>query len=153
MQLIKFREWEFLVDKQSTLETYSKVTVGGPDSCGCSYCKNFVANRDELYPDEIRLLFSDLGIDWNKEYEVVEYGIIDPDGNYLYGGWFHFKGQLVKKSTKIPFEKTDDTPISVKFSIRFRNCKGGGNSYFENKDDDLVQIDFEVKIPWVLSQD
>jgi len=50
-----------------------KTAFGGSDICGCNYCKNFSDNKDNIYPDEIKLLFEDLGIDYKKECEVWHY--------------------------------------------------------------------------------
>lgn len=66
---------------------------GFAEECGCIFCKNFAAQRNLVYPASFRTLLEQLGIDPNKEGEAFEYGPVK-DGCHLYGGWFHFVGQL-----------------------------------------------------------
>ena len=153
MTTINFRDWELIVDKQLTTSTYDQATMGGADGCSCNECKNFQSYRDRLYPAEIMQLLNDLGIDYKKESEICHYCRQD-DGLHHYGGWFHFKGHFKGKDcTSWTSENSytfDLTTISETFSIGFR--KASDLTFFENKDD-LVQIEFEVKIPWTISRE
>ncbi len=53
---LKFRGWEFEVDRELTRKTYEKVSGSGADTCICSDCKNYVVYRDKVFPDEIKNL-------------------------------------------------------------------------------------------------
>ena len=153
MTTINFRSWELIADKQLTALTYDQVTIGGADSCICNECKNFANYRDNLYPDEIRQLFNDLGIDYKKESEICHYCRQD-NGQHYYGGWFHYKGEFKGKNcTNWTTENSytfDLTPISETFNIGFRVCSD--LTFFDDKDN-LVQIEFEVKIPWTIDKE
>jgi hypothetical protein len=67
--------------------------TGDAERCGCSYCLNFIAQRQTAYPENFRLLLDQPVIDPEKEGEVYE---CSPDGNStIYGGWFYLVGELV----------------------------------------------------------
>ncbi|MGB4776049.1 MAG: hypothetical protein WBP45_12800 [Daejeonella sp.] len=152
MITVKFRNLELLADKQLTKLTYDKELAGGAESCGCNYCKNFANYRDKAYPEEIKQLFIELGIDYKKESEICHYYKQD-NGQHFYGGWFHFKGQVTGKEDDNTAESEsvlDLMPITKDFSIGFR--AGNALTFFEDKEN-LVQVEFNVTIPWTISEE
>lgn len=147
---VKFKDWMFEVDTALTEQTYQNVSGGGADTCGCNYCKNYVAYRDKVFPTEIIDLFTELGIDYRKEVEATTWELL-PNALHHIGGWFHFKGQVVAgKDYRVPLpsggHRLDLTPITDHFSIGF--SEGNDLSFFEDKAG-LVQVEFEATIPWV----
>ncbi|MFZ1676849.1 MAG: hypothetical protein WAT91_06230, partial [Saprospiraceae bacterium] len=70
---LKYRIWNFEVDILSTVKTYENLSGGGADTCECYDCKNYVAYRENVYPDEVLQLFNKLGIDYRKDVEVDAY--------------------------------------------------------------------------------
>ena len=58
---VQYRDWELYSDKDITEQTYKKFKHSGAESCGCDYCKNFIAQRETVFPDEIKELFRDGG--------------------------------------------------------------------------------------------
>lgn len=149
-QNLKYRNWSFSVDKQRTSETYEGIKTPGAESCGCDNCLNFAAQRANIYPIQIKELLTALGIDWNKETEISHYTRTE-DGQHHYGGWFHFKGNFEGKNCEIPLPSGgftfDLTSITDNFSIGFRH--DSSLSVF-TETDELVQVEFECKIPWIL---
>ncbi len=150
MTTIIFKEWKFIADKVTTQEAYANMSMGRPDSCGCNLCKNFVNNRDNTYPNEIKILLNDLGVDFRKESEICHFYKQD-NGLHLYSGWFHFKGRFEGKNCTVPSGVNgitfDLTPVSEHFSIGFRY--DNDLSFFEDKEN-LVQIEFNASIPWTI---
>ncbi len=119
----------------------------------CHDCKNYVAFRDKVFPDEMIELFNDLGVDYRKEVEIISYENL-PNGLHHIGGWFHFKGQvLMGKDYRVPLPgggyTFDLTKISDNFSIGF--AEGNDLTYFEDKTG-LVQIEFDTNIPWIIDK-
>jgi hypothetical protein len=153
LESLNFKNWNFTVDKRTTLETYERVEMPGAESCGCDSCLNFAAQRTNIYPREIKELFANLGIDWNKESEISHYARTAPKQHY-YGGWFHFKGTFEGTNCEVPTGKDvngytfDLTPITDNFSIGFRHVYSL-TAFSETEE--LVQVEFECKIPWVLT--
>ena len=153
MTTIKYRNWELSVDRETTQMAYYKVSNGSAENCNCNDCKNFANYRESVYPDEIKQLFSDLGIDYKKESEVSHFERLD-SGLHFYSGWFHFKGQFIGKDSTVAiqpdsfmknlFELTD------KFSLGFR--VDNALTFFEDIEN-LVQIEFEAKIPWTIEKE
>ena len=152
MMTIKYRDWELVVDKELTQETYKKVEIGGAENCTCSSCKNFVNNRENIYPQEIKELLINLGIDYRKESEVWHY-CKDELGRHCYNGWFHFKGHFKGKSlSAATLDRTTTghlTPITETFSLGF--LYDSLLSFFENKEN-LVQVEFEAKTTWTIDE-
>jgi hypothetical protein len=145
---VRYRDWEFEVDRELTRQTYKKIMDSGADSCACNDCKNYIAYRDGLFSDEIRTLFADLGIDYKKEVEITFFETL-PNGLHHIGGWFHFKGRLLKgKDYRVPIQSggytIDLTPITEDFSIGF--AEGGDLTFFSDKNG-LVQVEFMTFIP------
>ena len=150
---VKYRDWEFEVDRDLTRQTYQSVSVSGADSCVCNDCKNYVAFRDKVFSDEIRRLFDDLGIDYKKEVEITSFETL-PDGLHHIGGWFHFKGRVIAgKDFRVPLPSGghtfDLTAITDTFSIGF--AVGNDLAHFTDKTG-LVQVEFMTYIPWVIDK-
>src|SRR5690554_4326408 len=91
---VKYRDWEFEVDRVLTRQTDEKISVSGAKSCICNDCKNYVAYRDNVFSDEIRTLFDDLAVDYKKEVEITSFETL-PNGLHHIGSWFHFKGRVL----------------------------------------------------------
>jgi hypothetical protein len=148
---IKYKEWTFKVDTELTKQTYNKIQLSGSDTCDCSECKNYSLQLDNLFPSEIRQLFTDIGIDYKKEVEITTIDILK-NGLHHLSGWFHFKGEILSgNDCKIPLNDNgysiELTRINDNFSIGF--TKGNSLTFFEDKTG-LVQIEFEMKIPWIV---
>lgn len=151
--VIIFNEWSLTVDREATLTTYASVANGSAEDCDCLDCKNYLANRDIVFPSIVKSVLNQLGIDYRKESEVWKM-YKDQDGSHLYNGIFHFKGSFEGKNCEvsIPGSKGftfDMTPINKHFSIGFRMASE--LTYFTDKDN-LVQVEFEVKLPWVIDK-
>jgi hypothetical protein len=153
MTKILFRDWELIVNIQLTKLTYDKAISGCADTCICNECKNFAKYRDNVFPNEIKQLFEQIGIDYRKESEICHYCKLE-NGLHLYGGWFHFKGHFTGKNGSIPLENggftLELTSISDKFSIGFLNSSA--LTFFDNKEN-LVQIEFDAQIPWIIEKE
>jgi hypothetical protein len=59
-------------DREATVAAYCAVRSGGADRCSCVYCRNFAAQRANVYPPDFRALLDQLGIDPNKEGEAYD---------------------------------------------------------------------------------
>jgi len=77
---IRFRSWAFEVDKQTTERVYQAVDKGRAQTCGGNACQNFFLQQTGVYPSEVIAFFKDVGIDYRKEAEVVEYGEFENGG-------------------------------------------------------------------------
>ena len=150
MTTIQFRDWELAVDYALTKNTYENIDFGGSESCICNDCKNFARNIEQLYPNEIRELFQKLGIDFKKECEIWRM-CKERDGLHRYNGWFHYKGSFKGENHTKKIREENSTfelvPITENFSIGFRYSNQ--LTHFDDKEN-LVQIEFEVKLPWIL---
>ncbi len=151
--LVKYRNWELYSDRDITEQTYNEFKYSGAESCGCHYCKNFIVQRETAFPNEIKELLTNLGIDYKKEIDVSEFARLE-NGLHYYNGWFQYKGNFNGKDCSVPLQgggySTDLTKITDKFSIGFRS----DNSLTPFKSNEgLVQIEFECLLPWVLGDE
>jgi hypothetical protein len=156
---IKFRDWEFEVDSELTRETYAKVTGGFSEGCDCQYCLNYHLQKDGIFPEEVKSLFENLGIDYHKEseclnsFDVSEFSNTDEYLNKLYGysGWFHFAGNILSGRECLDRNSNtyEVTQITKNFSIGFRKSK---DLHFFEVEISLVQVEFEANISWTISE-
>jgi hypothetical protein len=151
--IVNFKDWTFEVNKGLTEQTYRNISGSGAETCRCSNCKNYIAYRDRVFPEEIIDLFYNLGINYKKEVEIITYETL-PNQNLHIGGWFHFKGQvLAGKDYRVPLPfggyTYDLTRIKDNFSIGF--AEENDLTFFEDKRG-LVQVLFDANIPWVIEE-
>lgn len=152
-ETLKFKEWELEFERLLTEQTYKDISESGAETCNCNDCKNYIANRDKVFPFEVLELFKNLGVDYKKEVEITSYEILE-NGLHHIGGWFHFKGQVKNgKDYKIQLSNggytIDLTKIEENFEIGF--SKGNDLTFFNDKNG-LVQIEFMTNIPWIIDK-
>lgn len=87
-------------DAGASRDAYRAVSKGGADVCTCTSCKNFAAQRANVFAAEFLTVLELLGIDPVKEDEAWECGK-DSTGLFMYGGWFHFVGRVVRTGQEI----------------------------------------------------
>jgi len=152
---ITYKDWVFEVDFNRTKEVYDKIEMGSPEGCECNDCKNFSANRENIYPTEVKKLLEEFGVDYRKESEICHYCKLE-SGKHFYGGWFHFKGKMIDgKDCKINHPNGgstfDSIPINDDFKIAF--MKGSDLSFFDKEESkDLIQIEFLANSEWVIDK-
>jgi hypothetical protein len=151
MTTVPFKNFILIVDKELTQATYDTVNEGDAENCTCSDCKNYTACKDIAFPQEVKSMLALLGIDYRKECEVMRVQKGD-DGLHNYFGSFHFQGSIKDNSHSLPLAVGDHTgmiPIGKTFSIGFQMADIF--TFFIDKEN-LVQVEFEVKMPWVIDK-
>lgn len=103
MQLFEVGGHVIRYDHDATTVVYRSITRGGASECSCSGCDNFACIRTQAYPPEFIRILSVLGIDPLKEDEAFEYGR-DDQGLHIYGGWFHFVGEVVQLGQRVDLD-------------------------------------------------
>ncbi|MHA7100678.1 hypothetical protein [Roseivirga pacifica] len=150
---VDYRGWRLYSDKEKTEQAYKEFEHSGAESCACDYCKNFIAQRETLFPEEIKELLREVGVDYKKEIDVSELARLE-NGLHYYIGWFQFKGDFKGKDCTVSLSNSgytfDLTQITDKFSIGFRH--DNSLTPFREKEG-LVQIEFECHLPWVLEKE
>ncbi len=140
MSQITYRDWIFDFDVDATRAGYETIPAGGAETCDCAGCRNFLAQRDSVFPAEVLALFSKLGVDYRLDAEIYHTARLEP-GLHLYGGWFHFVGAIMKEPLG---------PATLdNFTIDFVPGNALAAEVFQNQR--LVQIEITAKLPWVLS--
>lgn len=130
-------------DQEATAAIYARIRNGWAEDCGCVGCRNLLAQRDEVYPAPFRELLRRLGIDPNKESEVVADGPLE-NGLHHYGGWFFFVGEMVTAGEYISV--ISESPCFAHFFSRVGPCPK------EFRDVPRLCIAFEAHFRWVLKE-
>lgn len=151
MNTVRFDRWTLRCDREATRQAYQQISQGAPEKCGCDPCKNFLAQRQSLYPEAALLLFDQLGINPGREAEIYHNAKM-ASGLHLYGGWFHLVGEIDKGADAlVPVSPTAGTfalvTVSGCFKLGFSSHIGLAARQFAGKP--LVQAEFSVEIPWV----
>ncbi len=152
MKLCRFGKREFLCDPEATRCAYEAIKSGASEECGCDECRNFATARGHAYSSDFLLLLRRLGIDFRREAEVYWQGPAGA-GRHLYGGWFHFVGSLETKAhtgnaVAEDFGNVDVERLEKESLVLF----GAGGSLVRDAfaGQPVVQLEFEVEIPWVI---
>ena len=93
MGTVRVGNWLVEVDAVTTSRAQAARPTGGPESCDCLHCRNFVAARTAVYPVAFTELLTTLGVPIDRESEICHCGEAAP-GRHFYFGWFHFVGEL-----------------------------------------------------------
>ena len=133
----------FRYDRAMTQKAYADITADGAVECGCSYCRNFIAQRASIYPASFLALLDQLGIDPTKEGEVYECGPSE-NGTRLYGGWFFLTGQMIEKG------EGQAQQDGVCYWIDGGRTLPSPNGEFGL---DLLALNFTIRVPWILAED
>lgn len=126
-------------DSVRTITAYAAMKNGSAERCGCAYCRNFVAQRGTVYPEEFRLLLDRLGINPDKEGEVYE-GSAE-DSLMVYGGWFYLAGELIEAGERM----TDAGPG---FQYFFR--RSHRPTTLADFGDEVLALEFSTRLPWAI---
>src|SRR5687768_14482682 len=113
MTSITYRDWILECDVDATSRAYGRILFGGAEECGCSGCRNFIEQREFIFPTEVLSLFAQLGINYKGDAEIYHVARLE-SGSHLYGGWFHFVGNILKESV-------GPVKLEDRFTIDFLN--------------------------------
>ena len=153
MQLVRFGRWTLRAEPEKTRAAYAGL-VAASERCGCNICKNWEAARVDVFGDEARALFAELGVDYTREIAVVHTHRI-ARGRHAYEGWFHVFGVMESgRDAYVPrgdlfaveLEPCGET-LSLGFTARLR----GVSSAWVNAP--MVQLEFAAIVPWLLEID
>ncbi|MBX2965654.1 MAG: hypothetical protein KF845_05870 [Cyclobacteriaceae bacterium] len=156
---IKYKNWKLIVDREATIATYQKMT-SQPEGCTCTPCENYLDNREQVYPNEVKKLFNRLGIDYRKESEVFESGR-SGNGQYWYGGYFFFIGRFYrvrkrdkKHRTKMSKLVREMAVVTRTFSIDFSKKPDSPmvTELFEDTTG-FIEVGVSFQIPWTIGEE
>jgi hypothetical protein len=152
MRTVNFARWTLGCNLESTKERYAGLTTGAPEQCGCEPCRNFAAQRAEVYPAAVLELFESLGIEANREAEIYHMARLKL-GKHLYGGWFHFVGSILDgQDAAVRVSENLWRPalekVSDGFSLGFTSRLALVPKSFDGLQ--VVQLEFNAQLPWTL---
>lgn len=127
-------------DRDATLTAYVRLKRGSAEMCGCNVCRNFLAQRDSVYPQHFLKLLDQLGIDLTKEGDLYEEGPL-ADNVQPSGGWFYFVGEVVEAGDRL-------TEMGRDFQCFIRSA--GATSVTKLFGDSVCALEFTTRVRWVL---
>jgi hypothetical protein len=140
-----FGQWRYTVDVATTTAAYAHAPYGDAQRCGCSTCRNFVAVRDVVLPEDFQDFLVSLGVDPAKEGEVYHLGQSAP-GSHVYGGWYHFVGSLEAVGDFAPVQFGDDFNCYM--------CRRSAPCLPALDGQPLVQVEFHAEnVPWIIEDE
>jgi hypothetical protein len=132
-------------NREATILLYRDRIKPGADTCHCTPCKNFAAQRGIVYSERFIQLLNDLGVDPLKEWEAFDCDSYETNGDHLYGGWFVFCGELIDGlDFKPPHELSER--CEYWFTTSFP-------TYTLPEDAKSCAVGFHVKVPWILPRE
>ncbi len=150
--VVEAGRWIIGSDREATRKAYTASPLGSPEQCGCTHCRNFAAQRSDIYPPGVLELFDKLGIAYNREAEIYHLARLESD-RHFYGGWFHLVGSVLSgadghRQIAQNIWQPDLEMQSEFFSLGFSSRVALVRKSFEGLP--LVQLEFTAKIPWVI---
>jgi hypothetical protein len=146
--------WRIEFDPEATAQCYEQTKAGW--GCDCNTCRNFAALDKKAFSSAAIELFARLEIDYSKPAEVYHNSRLQ-NGLHDYRGWFHFIGRI--ESGPDAWKRIGDSTTSFQSDLeQFGQNFGFG---FSNRlalvresfrDRRLIQLKFDTKVPWVLSE-
>lgn len=152
MKRITLGAWTVEVDIERTKEFYDKYHFITED-CECVYCANYVKACDK-FPQDIKDLFSSLGIDPRKEGEISHY-IENTDGTHLYGAFYHVVGRVIE-GPELWMPTQEDSEVSSPNFVEVNKIVLGFTEDLVMVPEGFplpsIQFEIEVNIPWFLNK-
>ncbi|MFM8559808.1 MAG: hypothetical protein ACKOC6_09460 [bacterium] len=93
MQRFDINGYVLAFDPVATSAAHASRVAPGPEECGCSYCRNWIAGGRDLVPNPVRALLQRFGVPLNGETEVWE-APGDKKDHHWYGGWYTISGEI-----------------------------------------------------------
>jgi len=145
MQKLYFSDWIINIDVQKTAAYYNSISEEA--GCKCSYCRNYI-KACEYFPDDVLNFFSSLGIDPKKEGEFMEYEAAS--NMHLYQGFYHIVGSIITGQSRVIERWATLSLIKIgNFEFAFNDNL---DLVSENFPKPVIQLEFEVTLPWLLNE-
>jgi hypothetical protein len=140
-----FGQQKIRFDREATAGLYRDlITVPGSELCTCISCKNFAAQRTNVFPEEFLGFLKELGVDPPREWEAFDYDFGPENPRiHLYGGWFLFCGELIGG-----FDRQCELSAGT-FAHSFTASFPASTLPKEVK---LCAVEFLARIPWILPE-
>lgn len=149
MKSMRYKSWEIEYDEMLTRQIYKKL-ISGPEKCVCDNCKNFLLARENFYPESLKEILNQLGIDYKKETELCYFNRIET-GWHLYKGWFHFVGKFQKPPKDNDLRIYEMVPDFEDFAWSFFDKRDLVPEEFGNNP--VVQLEWIGILPWVIDEE
>jgi hypothetical protein len=141
VRTITFGPWEIQADVDATQLCYRQIEEAPFQGCDCAPCRNFALVEDGAYPQEIRALFRELGIDWRKPFELSHYSKVT-SSLHMYGGWHYFCGRI-----DLGPQSRNSEPYRIDATFEMGMTRPEApRTPFSNFE--CVQVDFFTRVPW-----
>ena len=152
-KLVSIGPWKLEVDAEGTKKIYQTVKHTSPADCNCQTCRNFLATGEKAFPVQFLILLQRLGIEASKAAEVYAAATLT-NKHVLYGVWFHCIGHIQAG----PQNATADENVSqwpwheIAEGLQVVVDTKRALAFPEFGDTPLVRIEFQVELPWILSE-
>jgi len=139
---VDFLNWTFESDVEATASVYLTIKEGEAETCPCPWYKHYLKFRNSLYPQSVIELFHKLGIDYTKEIDLIDQGVVSP-GKRWYETWFDFRGTVVSG----PSGWNSSIDISDDLSICVVEIEQDRRSHYFDEAKPVTSLHFIIKAP------
>ncbi|UPM55475.1 hypothetical protein [Gottfriedia acidiceleris] len=144
LQKIRIGKWLIEVDMDRTREFYNKDI----EVCNCLYCKNYL-DATKFFKPTVIDLFKKLGINPVKPAHLSQFPI-EIKSRHLYLGNYYFVGRVLEGElcSNSNFNKMNTIGIENFIFVFSEELDFLPEGFL----DPVLQISFEVNIPWILKE-
>jgi hypothetical protein len=127
-------------DRDLTSQCYQKLCSPGPEGCGCTNCRNWIAARPDIITTKIQTFLAQFGIPPNGEIEITEWS---PGQTLAHGycGWYFIAGRILTNPNTAAF--TEEFKI-CKFRYHFSKWMSFSVPAFDNEE--VFQLNFTTEV-------
>ena len=124
-------------DREATFTGYSHFAPPEPEKCGCWYCRNWAASREQLIPPTVCELLEVLGIPRTGEIEVWE--VPGESQPHIYCGWYMLVGKMIAR----PPAEAREFPLG---SWRLWFTEGASYKVDEFAGSEVCELNFQADV-------
>jgi hypothetical protein len=140
---VEFLKWVFQSDVISTKSLYSSIERD-ETQMWCSYdsFNHYQKYRDSVFPKPVLDLLLMLGIDCNKEMNIIDQGAVEAN-RVWYETWYDYKGEVL--SGPVGWDMCID--LSRDFSMCVVEIDEDSRSHYFGDEKPVVSLHFIIKVP------
>lgn len=152
--ILTFGNFKLDVNIDKTREYYETIAELITKGCDCDGCANY-ERATEVFPNPVKKLFDDLGIDPKKAADVFVCCAKDNGAKASYMGCYVFGGKIISGEGIITYEKVDEnTSVGRVHEENFFKVDEGYSVGFEpnGKVRNSLLMTVHFIVPWVLDK-
>ena len=143
MKEVNIKDWKLLIAPEQT-KKFLRNIKSDAETCGCSYCRNFIAGRNTAFSEEFIHILETLGIDFKRDVQTSHL-CKTAEGRHQYDVNYYFVGKIVQMS-----KLQGPTDISSFNFIIDENINYRSKEFSESEL--ILRLECFPIIPWMIEE-